>query len=98
MRIRIIVLAAAIFLLSFHAAAATKLRVGPVSLPAAVIGKPYSAAIIPMNGGKSPYVWLLVEGRLPRGLKLSNSTGLISGTPMETGKFNFTVQVSDSSR
>ena len=46
--------------------------------------------------GAPPYVWSIVSGALPSGLTLSSVTGVISGTPMETGTFTFTLQVSDA--
>jgi len=49
------------------------------------------------TGGTPPYTWSLASGSgpLPNGLMLSSS-GVVSGTPTETGTFNFNVQVQDS--
>lgn len=45
-----------------------------------------------------PYRWRIIEGTLPDGIwRLSPLTGVIWGTPRETGKFPITVEVSDSS-
>ena len=49
------------------------------------------------QGGISPYHWSLAAGRLPNGMKLDPDTGIISGTPEESGVFDFTVQMRDSS-
>jgi len=65
------------------------------TLPGGTVGKAYSAQLT-TNGGKSPFVWTLVTGSTPGGLKLS-SGGRISGTPTRTGSSTFTVKVSDSS-
>ena len=65
------------------------------SLPAAVVGVPYSATLQAV-GGKAPLTWTVVAGSLPTGLTLS-SGGLLSGTPSAIGNFAFTVGVSDSS-
>lgn len=47
------------------------------------------------TGGTPPYTWSLPAGSsLPQGLSLS-SAGLISGSPTQTGAFNFTVKVTD---
>jgi len=46
-------------------------------------------------GGSPPYSWLLVQGSLPTGLKLSRS-GVISGTPTATGSSKFLIGVIDS--
>lgn len=48
------------------------------------------------SSGVQPYTWSLTSGNLPFGLSLAAS-GVISGTPVATGTYNFTVQVADSS-
>ena len=65
------------------------------SLPGATAGTAYSS---PLNvtGGKAPYSWTLASGSLPTGIAV-NSAGSLSGTTTQTGQFNFTVQVTDSS-
>jgi len=66
------------------------------SLPAGVVNTSYSQNL-QANSGTLPYSWSLANGTLlPIGLSLS-STGVISGTPIVNGTFNFTVQVKDSS-
>jgi hypothetical protein len=40
--------------------------------------------------------WSVISGKLPDGLSLNAKTGLISGIPLATGDFTFTVQVTDS--
>ena len=62
-------------------------------LPA--IGVPYSATL-KATGGTLPYNWTLASGTLPSGLTLQ-SNGLISGSTSQTGQFNFTLEVDDSS-
>jgi len=37
-----------------------------------------------------------VAGRLPAGLKLNTSTGVVSGLPKRAGSFHFTVSVKDA--
>lgn len=45
-----------------------------------------------------PYRWTLVGGNLPKGLwRVSEQTGVVWGTPEETGRFALTVEVEDSS-
>ena len=46
-------------------------------------------------GGKPPYTWAVATGNLPGGLSLTTN-GIIQGTPIETGDFNFTVAAIDS--
>ena len=46
------------------------------------------------SGGVSPYSYSLASGILPTGLSLS-TTGILSGTPTQTGSFTLTVRVTD---
>ncbi len=49
------------------------------------------------TGGTPPVTWSLPTGStLPPGLTLNANTGVISGTPTQTGPFNFTVKLTDS--
>jgi len=72
------------------------LSVTTTTLPAATTGTAYSATLA-ATGGKTPYTWSLSTGALPGGLQLNNSTGAITGTPSQSGTFQFTAQVKDSS-
>ena len=65
------------------------------SLPGATAGTAYSATL-QATGGTTPYAWTLASGTLPTGLSLQSS-GLLSGTTTQTGQFNLTVGVADSS-
>ncbi len=65
------------------------------SLPSGTTNKTYSA-VLSASGGTTPYTWSLTSGSLPSGLTLNSSTGAITGTPLVSGAFNSTVQVSDS--
>jgi hypothetical protein len=64
------------------------------SLPAGIVGTPYSQALAAV-GGSPPYAWSLSSGAFPGGLTLS-ANGAISGTPLSSGPFSVTVQVTDS--
>ena len=48
--------------------------------------------------GISPLVWKIASGQLPPGLALNSSTGVISGTPTQTGTSSFTVKVTDATK
>ena len=69
----------------------------------ATIGTPYSASIA-VVGGITPYKWKITSGALPKGLKLSSSTGVISGTVKVSktspapGPYTFTVTVTDHTK
>lgn len=73
-----------------------KLKILTQDLPAVTSGDPYSEALSGY-GGTTPYSWSISSGALPQGLELSASTGLISGSTVETGNFSFTVTVEDAS-
>jgi len=47
------------------------------------------------SGGTLPLTWTISAGALPPGLMLS-SAGVLSGTPISSGTYNFTVMVTDS--
>jgi hypothetical protein len=66
---------------------ATTLPVGQLSIP-------YSAALL-ATGGIPIYNWTVTTGALPPGLTLDPFSGLLTGTPDQSGTFNFTIQASD---
>jgi len=63
------------------------------NLPSGVKGTTYSQQLL-VTGGVSPYTWSLASGSLPPGLSLNGDT--ISGTPSQTGTYNFTLLATDS--
>jgi hypothetical protein len=66
------------------------------ALPAGAMGQPYSQTFTATGGAFSPpFTWSLASGGLPSGLTLS-PVGTVSGTPTQTGTFDFTVQMTDS--
>jgi hypothetical protein len=66
----------------------------PAVLPAAVVGRAWSAAVV-ASGGAGAYTFALTSGDLPPGLGLAPD-GLISGTPTGQGTWEFTVAATDS--
>ena len=63
------------------------------SVPDGVATQSYSGSI-KASGGTAPYTYKAAN--LPKGLAINNSTGAITGTCNSTGKFSFTVYVTDS--
>jgi hypothetical protein len=80
------------------------LVVTPASLPTGYPGTAYPATLFAATGGSGTYTkwtWAATNGTaLPSGLSLSQTTGAISGTPVNTGtssvESDFTVTVTDS--
>jgi hypothetical protein len=64
-------------------------------LPRGTIGVDCSQTLT-ASGGSGSYTWSKISGSLPAGLRLDESTGVISGRPTQAGTSNFTVQVTDS--
>ncbi len=78
---------------------AYSLRICPIitltaSLPGGTTGVAYSQTIT-ASGGASPYGFAVTGGNLPPGLSL-NSNGALTGSPMQSGAFNFTVTATDA--
>lgn len=75
--------------------AQSTLTITTTSLSSATSGTAYSNSLS-ATGGSAPYTWTLSSGSLPAGITLKSS-GTISGTTTQTGLFNLTLQVADSS-
>jgi len=71
------------------------LNITTTSLPNGAIGVAYSQTL-QATGGTTPYTWSIPSGSLPSGLSLTQSTGVISGTPTAIGTSNFTARVTDA--
>jgi hypothetical protein len=63
------------------------------TLPSGVVNAGYNFSFSP-SGGEPPYSCAVVSNSLPPGLFLS-SGGFLSGTPTNSGAFDFTIQVTD---
>lgn len=71
------------------------LAINTSNLPNGAVGQAYSQQVA-ASGGITPYSWS-VQGSLPPGLNISQSSGIISGTPTTAGSYDFTAVVTDSS-
>ncbi len=63
-------------------------------LPTAELWKPFNLQL-ESSGGVGAHHWRVIAGSLPRNLEL-NDLGQLSGTPEETGPFEFTAMVRDN--
>ena len=72
------------------------LNISSTSVATGTSGRPYNAALQAV-GGTPGYKWAVRSGALPNGLSLNSTTGVISGTPMASGKVSFVAAVNDSS-
>jgi hypothetical protein len=75
------------------APAGVTITVSPGSLPTGTINTSYSQQLT-ASGGTAPYTFS-TSSSLPNGVTLSSS-GLLSGTPTQSGGYNLAIQVSDS--
>lgn len=74
---------------------APTITLSPTTLPNPTIGVAYSQSIT-ASGGTAPYTFSLTAGALPVGMSFS-SAGVLSGTPISGGAFNFTITATDAS-
>ncbi|MBX5480743.1 MAG: putative Ig domain-containing protein [Myxococcaceae bacterium] len=72
-----------------------ELVISTASLPESYTGQAYNLSLS-ATGGAPPYTWSIAGGTLPTGLTLT-STGILSGTPTQSGSFGVTISVSDTS-
>jgi hypothetical protein len=80
----------------FLGPASSTITVTGGTLPAGLVQGSYYTALA-ASGGTSPYTWALASGSvLPSGLSLDPAAGAISGVPLVSGPFTFTIQVTDS--
>jgi len=71
------------------------ITLSPSTLPPGMVFTFYSQSVT-ASGGTAPYTYTVASGALPSGLTLNPATGLISGTPVVSGLFNFTIRATDA--
>ena len=70
-------------------------------LPAATLKQTYTPVTLQVTTGTgiAPFKWALVPGsKLPAGLKLNATTGVISGKPTKSGTVTFSIKVTDAKK
>ncbi|MGH9760274.1 MAG: Ig domain-containing protein, partial [Blastocatellia bacterium] len=71
------------------------LAVTTTSLPSATVNSTYDVTLA-AAGGTGPYTWVTSNSVLPKGLALDAHSGVISGTPSQSGSFSLNFLVIDS--
>jgi len=71
------------------------LTIATTSLPSTTVGSSVRMRIA-VTGGALPLTWRVSSGKLPPGLKLNATRGVIAGTPTSSGTYDFEVTVTDS--
>ncbi len=66
----------------------------PATLPPGTSGTAYSQTLV-ASGGIAPYT-LNLTGALPAGMSFNAGSGILSGTPTQSGSFNISVTATDS--
>ena len=74
---------------------APRLGVKTSRLKPATLGSTYLARVAAV-GGVQPVKWRLVRGSLPLGMRFSQNTGAITGTPLRSGTFRVTLEARDA--
>ncbi|MFM7592148.1 MAG: putative Ig domain-containing protein, partial [Isosphaeraceae bacterium] len=61
------------------------------------VGQPYPNTQVVLTNGTPAYSnYVVSAGALPAGMSLNQTTGLITGTPLQTGPFSLIIQAQDS--
>jgi hypothetical protein len=74
---------------------APRLAIRTLRLKPAKVARTYRMKLATV-GGVQPVNWSVVSGKLPPGLRLSQQTGTIAGTPRQSGRFRVTLGARDT--
>ena len=74
---------------------APRLAVTTLRLSGATAGSPYRGAL-KTAGGVKPLKWRVLRGKLPSGVRLSQTLGTLSGIPARAGTYRVTVEARDA--
>ncbi len=81
---------------NFTLASCSAMTLSPQLLATGVVGLPYRQ-VMTVSGGTSPNHFRVTTGGLPDGIALGGSTGVLSGTPTLSGRYEFSVGAVDAS-
>jgi uncharacterized delta-60 repeat protein len=70
------------------------IALSPAGLPGGALGSAYNQTITQIGGSVATTAFTITTGALPTGITLW-STGVLTGTPLQTGSFNFAVTATD---
>ncbi len=70
------------------------ISIPPMTLPAGMRGTAYNQSLT-ATGGIAPYRYTVLSGALPVGMRLQVD-GTLNGTPVQSGRYDFSVQVTDA--
>ena len=83
------------WVLKFSSQASYTMNIVTTELPDGDPGIAYNDTI-EARGGSGNYSFTLYDGNLPDGLDLDSNTGVLSGTPLSEGVYNFTIRCAAS--
>jgi hypothetical protein len=81
--------------INFTLASCSAMTLSPTLLATGVVGTAYRQ-VMTVSGGTSPNQFRVTNGGLPGGIALDGTTGVLSGTPTLSGRYEFNVGAVDA--